>query len=283
MFTSINDHYFSMTKAEKKVADYVMQHRIEVQYMSISELAAECGVADATISRFCRDLGLKGYNDFKLSLATAAATPRSDAIPADYAEGDVAADDNFSNMCQKLFSANVTALTQTMQKLDEAHMQRAADMLYNADKVYCLGQGGSLTIAQEACSLFSTVSSHFFIIQDSHLQAAAVSLLTKRDVVLYFSYSGATKDMMDIMRLCKTQGTRVILISRFARSPGVAYADCVLLCGTNESPLQHGSVPARVAQLFVVDVLFNELMRRDPGTAEHNRERIATALTDKHL
>ena len=283
MFTSISDHYFSMTKAEKKVADYVMQHRTEVQYMSISELAEECGVADATISRFCRDLGLRGYNDFKLSLATAAAKPRSNAIPSDYAEGEITDDDCFSDMCQKIFSSNVTALTQSMQKLDEGRINAAADMLYRANRVYCMGQGGSLTIAQEACSLFSTVASQFYIIQDSHLQAAAVSLLTDQDAVLYFSYSGATRDMMDVVRLCRAQGTKVILVTRFAKSPGAAYADCILLCGANESPLQHGSVPARMAQLFVVDVLFNAFVRRDPEAAERNRACVANALVDKHL
>ena len=41
--------------------------------MSISELAYESGVAEATISRFCRRLKLKGYNAFKLAVAKATA------------------------------------------------------------------------------------------------------------------------------------------------------------------------------------------------------------------
>ena len=69
IFETISSQYFQLTHSEKKVADYVLAHRVDAQYMSISELAEECQVADATISRFCRRLGLGSYNTFKLELA----------------------------------------------------------------------------------------------------------------------------------------------------------------------------------------------------------------------
>ena len=65
----IHASYYQLTAAEKKVADYVLAQREQIQFMSITQLADECGVADATISRFCRSLKLKGFNAFKLELA----------------------------------------------------------------------------------------------------------------------------------------------------------------------------------------------------------------------
>lgn len=50
IFETISSQYFQLTNSEKKVADYVLAHRMDAQYMSISELAEECAVADATIS-----------------------------------------------------------------------------------------------------------------------------------------------------------------------------------------------------------------------------------------
>ena len=47
----------------------MLRHRIDVQYMSISELAEECTVADATISRVLPEGWADGYNAFKLELA----------------------------------------------------------------------------------------------------------------------------------------------------------------------------------------------------------------------
>ena len=60
VFEKINSEYYQLTSAEKKVADYVVIHQQKTQFMSISELSEECGVAEATISRFCRRLGLEG-------------------------------------------------------------------------------------------------------------------------------------------------------------------------------------------------------------------------------
>ena len=62
----IHASYYQLTAAERKLADYVLAQRNQVQFMSITQLAEECGVAEATVSRFCRNLKLKGFNAFKL-------------------------------------------------------------------------------------------------------------------------------------------------------------------------------------------------------------------------
>ena len=65
----IHAFYYQLTASERKVADFVLANHDRVQLMSITQLAEECGTADATISRFCRNLDLKGFNAFKLELA----------------------------------------------------------------------------------------------------------------------------------------------------------------------------------------------------------------------
>ena len=146
-----------------------------------------------------------------------------------------------------------------------------------------MGQGGSMLMAEEAAHLFTTVFSGFFPVQDSHMQVIAASNLSERDVILFFSYSGATKDLMDVLRIAKQRQTKIILVTRFPGSPGAALADCVLQCGSTENPLQLGSVAARIAQLYLIDVVFSEMCRRDLEACGHRREMIADALSEKHL
>ena len=78
------------------------------------------------------------------------------------------------------------------------------------------------------------------------------------------------------------QKARIILVTHFPKSPAASFADVILQCGANEGPLQLGSVPARMAQLFVVDVLFAEVCRRSEG-CQQARERVAAALAAKHI
>ena len=70
---SISSSYSSMTRSAKKLSDYIFNNRSSVQYMSITSLAEAAGVSEATITRFCRTLGLAGYNELKLALALAQA------------------------------------------------------------------------------------------------------------------------------------------------------------------------------------------------------------------
>lgn len=281
VFEIISGQYFQLTNSEKKVADYVLGHRIDAQYMSISELAEECGVADATISRFCRRLGLTGYNSFKLELAKASMANRGGHAVSDTASVD--SGNRFMDSCKKLRNENVAALDQTMRLLEPKQVARAADLLQNAKRVVCMGQGGSMVLAQEAWTIFSTISPKFSFVPDSHLQINTLALMGENDVVLFFSYSGSTRDLQDILEVAKQRSVKIILISRFPKSPGGQSADVVLQCGANEGPLQAGSVTARIAQLFVLDVLYQELCLRDPEGVDERRAEIAEAATCKHL
>ena len=284
IFTGISNGYYYFTVAEKKVADYVLAHKNEVQYMSISELADECDVADATISRFCRRLKLKGYNDFKLAIAKAAVEENRGGHEAQGIETEeFSSTDSVVELSRKICNSHVAAVNQGLTLIKPERVKKAVDLICSAERVYFMGQGGSMLISMVAANQFSTVSPRFFAVQDSHVQASTVALLQPGDVVLFFSYSGSTKELMEIMNLARSGGVKVILVTRFSRSPGAALADVVLQCGSNEGPLQLGSMPAKLAQLFVVDVLFHEFVRRDPESARRSRERIAEALTERHL
>ncbi len=63
-----------LTKSGRMVADYLIHHADEAQYLSISSLARECKVAEATVFRFCRALGFEGYHEMRIALAQANAT-----------------------------------------------------------------------------------------------------------------------------------------------------------------------------------------------------------------
>lgn len=285
IFANISNGYYHFTSAEKRISEYVLEHKTEVQYMSISELADECGVAEATLSRFCRRLKLKGYGAFKLALAKAVAEENSGAaiVRLELLEEPVTSDDTVLELGRKVCNAHVTAIQQSLALLQPERIKRAVDLMFGAERVYFMGQGGSMLLSMVAAHQFSSVSPRFFAVSDSHVQASTVALMSPKDVVLFFSYSGSTKELMEIMGLAKNCGAKVILVTRFSKSPGAALADVVIQCGSNEGPLQQGSMSAQMAQLFVVDVLFHEYARRDPEGAQNSRERIAEALADRHL
>lgn len=113
------------------------------------------------------------------------------------------------------------------------------------------------------------------------MQTVVLSTLSPDDAVLYFSYSGATHEVLEAAELIRARGARLILVTRYLNSPASAYADTVLLCGPNEEPFQFGSSAALIAQLYLVEVLLSEFTRRAPEEAERNRQSVGKALTQK--
>lgn len=279
IFNTLNREYYQFTSAEKKVADFVVSNGLRARSMSISELAAASGVAEATISRFCRRLNYGGYADFKMAIATSAAT-REHSNPL---SGEVTAEDTIPQLARKLAGASVEAILETQGLVDPAAVEWAAELLAGARQVLCMGQGGSMVMAQEAAHLFGTIFPGYFPVSDSHMQLIYASQLGPEDAILYFGYSGTTTGLMDVLNVTRSNGARVVLITRYPNAPAARQADVVLQCGSTESPLQLGSVPARMAQIYLMDVLFSEICRKDLDGCKQRRAKVADILSEKYL
>ena len=272
----IHAFYYQLTASERKVADFVLANHDRVQFMSITQLAEECGTADATISRFCRNLDLKGFNAFKLELAlySAGSQQKKRNIPTK---------DTIMGRCLEVGRTANDAVYQTMELLEPDQLVRAVELIEKASRVLCMGSGGSLLMAKEFAHLFSTVTHKFQAVSDAHMQMSAVATCQSQDVLVFFSYSGATTVGVEIMELAKSRNIPTIVITRYPKSPAAELADVVLRCGSNEGPFQFGSVPAKVAQLIVMDMIFQEYCYRNQESSAENIQRIGTALAHMHL
>ena len=278
---SITAQYHSLTRSGKKLADYIFAHTGEAQYFSISTLAENSGVSEASITRFCHGLGLAGYNDFKLALAKTDHVTDMGEL-SDSPQG-IASEDSLNTIFQKIHKASVLSLNETLELLDEDAINKAVDLLVQADRVFCFGNGGSMVMAMEAWARFSTATSRFVHVSDSHMQIMNTALATSRVVLLVFSYSGSTKDMEDTLQIAREHGVSIILVTHYPNSRAAQFADVVLLCGYNEGPLQSGSIPAKVGQLLLIDCLFYGFCRRNPEASAAARSATAEAVARKML
>ena len=268
----LRTHRSAMTKSGRIVADYLTAHAEDAQYLSISSLAKACGVAEATIFRFCRSLGFEGFNEMRIVLAQASPPPAPGAgarlqpgtetrVLLDHAAGTITA-----------------AISGSRSVLDPVAVDTAATLLQRARQVFCWGQGGSGVLAEAIWSRFATISTKFRTGGDSHMQLTTASLMGPEDVLLFVSYSGATRDMMQILKAAHGNGVRVILITHFADAPGASLADVVLLCGARESPLDAGSIPVKASVLYVAEVLALRYTLDNQELTALSRDRVSHAM-----
>ena len=277
--TNIKSSYNQFTKAEKKVADFILTNPKEVLFMSITDLAEACEVGDTTVFRFCKTMDLKGYQEFKMVLSLSLNDGQEEMNT--YTGNNISINDSFAEVAKKVLNTNINALTETYSLIKEEDVDKAINMLHEARMIYFFGVGASMLTAMKAMNKFLRIENKVFCIPDSHMQAMVASTMTSEDVAVLFSYSGATKDTIHVAKLAKKAGARVICITRFVKSPLSSYADITLLSGANEGPLQGGSTSAEISQLFLVDLLYTEYYRRYFEHCSSNNEKTSVSVIDK--
>lgn len=275
--SKIKTQYTSFTKAEKKVADYILKHPSQVVYMSITDVADACHIGESSVFRFCKSMGLKGYQELKIILAHTLHTEKSDKELTD----EISLEDSFEDLTQKILTSNSHALTETYQLIEKDLYLETIESMIQAKNIYFFGVGSSQLTALDANNKFLRITKKSRCITDPHLQIMTASLLDEQDVAIFFSYSGSTIDTNENARIASERGAKVIAITRFAKSPLTNYADISLLCGANESPLHGGSLSAKISQLLIIDILYTEYLRRTNKESTDNKRLTSDAVLGK--
>jgi len=280
ILSSIEINYDRFTKAEKAVADFIFENPEKVLYTSITDLAEMCGVGDTTVFRFCKALKLNGYQEFKMLLAQDISNKtgiRNTVV------GNVELEDDVKTLCKKALATNIAALNETFELLDFDAVVKAVDMMSAAKRIHFFGMGSSGVIALEAKQKFMRILPNVEFVSDCHMQYMAASLLDSRDLAILISYSGSTKDMIEIHKIVKKNGCKSICITRFAKSALTNLADVVLQCGSNEGPLDGGASSTSIAQLYIIDILYLQYFVKHYNQCKENKSRTTESISSKLL
>lgn len=250
----------NLRNAEQRVAEYVIANTEEVVYLSITDLAERSGTSEATISRLCRRLGLKGYQELKISLAMSI-LPESKHVYE-----TVTDDDDPYTICSKVINSNIRGLQDTLSVLDPEQLENAIVRLAEARRIEFYGTGGSAAVAKDAHHKFVKTGVPCAFYEDPHMQVMSASLLTPDDVVVAISYSGSNRDIHESIEVARDQGAFIILITGFARCPLARLSDITLWVSVGET-FKSESSRSRIAQLCVLDSLYIGVMlkRGDAG------------------
>lgn len=271
----IRSLYNSFSKTEKKVADYIFENGNKVIYLSITEFAENCSVGETTIIRFCRKIGLKGYQEFKLVFAREMVQPNENFLD------NIANDDSLSEFIRKITLTNIKAIEDTAKMISSKELDKAVRAILGAEKVDIYGVGASAFTAGDAKYKFMRIGIKCESFSDPHMQSMSAVQLNDKSVAIGISFSGSTKDTTDSLTLAKKSGAFTIAITNYAKSPITKVADAILLTSATETPLRSGALTSKIAQLHVLDILYTALTLKEKGKAYDYLNKTAEAVLPK--
>jgi len=238
----------SLSRAERKVADQVLENPELCIEASIQHLANLAGVSDPTVLRFCRAIGCKGYHDFKIRMA------QSIASQDKFFFRDVTTSDTTRQLSAKLVDSAIASMQNIQNQLNHEAMETAIDLYCSADRVEFYGSGGSALVAEDAQLKFFRLGKPAIAYADPHVQKASAVLLDSKALAIAISYSGRNRDVIDAMGLARRSGSPIVTVTRTG-SPLESLSDVNLNVEVAEDSDVFSPLKSRLAQMVVLDIL----------------------------
>lgn len=261
----------SLTKTEKKIAAAILSQPQLLNQCSLSEVATQLDVGEATFIRFCRTLGYKGYTDFKLDLAIELATQEKDKRVL--LETDVLEQDTSREIGAKLQTSLNNVISETLNLLDFDELEKAVQALKKAKRIFIFGSGASGLTAEDFKYKLMRIGFQVDAISNNHFIYMQAVLLKPDDVVIGISHSGYSEETNRGLRLAKANGATTIALTHNLRSPITDVADYVLINGNRQGQIQGDSLGTKMAQLFVLDLIYILLVQSDIESALRQKQR----------
>jgi DNA-binding MurR/RpiR family transcriptional regulator len=269
----LSDRYDELRRSERKVADTVLANAEQVIHYSVSQLAEQAKVSDPTVIRFCRALGFKGFQDFKIRLAQSV-VPTVRAIHESIGEKTAAPE-----LVQKVFDANIDAVRRSLDTLDFATVERVITALSGASRIIFHGLGGSAVVAMDAFHKFFRIGIPCEWFDDVHMALMAAAMMKPGEVFVVISHSGSSRDVVETVEVAGAAGATTVAIVSYSKTPLAKIVDHTLRVGSAEIGFRFEPMASRIAQLSVIDVLSVgvSLLRPDEVYANLSKARRALA------
>jgi len=246
----IKSLYDSLSRAHRRLADYILQNGDEVPFLSVHELAQVAGVSAASISRFARTIGYQSFKDFKTQLGKDSLSSFNGIYEA------ITPKDNDEEVIEKVFLGNIRSLEETLKILHRGDLVRAARMLSKSRRAVFLGIGSSGNIARDAALRFSQLDIQAEAYADSYQILVQALRVKKNDVVFCISHSGRSATTVKALELASNSGATTIGMSNYLKSPLHEWSDVFLCTSFPESRVKVAALSSRIAQMCLIDALY---------------------------
>lgn len=255
----INTMKSQLTSIEKRIAEYILKDPESIKNLNTYQVAKNCKASQASIVRFAKKLGFKGYPDFKLSLSQDIGNRKAESH-INIIHEEIKSEDTFEVVGKKIAHENILAINNTCEITDFKELENAVKAIANADKIMIAGVGFSGIVAKDLYYKLLELGKHAIMETDTHMQLSCLSSMGKKDVLFVISHSGKTVEMYDITKVAKDKGVKIISMTSIVPNSISDLANIKLGTVEMKSNFRSTALSPRISQLTVIDMIYIKLM-----------------------
>ena len=251
----------SFFESDRKIGTYIIQHTAEVVDMTVGELAQACGVSDASVSRFCKKINMKGFHHLKITLAKEISEK---GIEEEEVSNHISVND-IEQSLKNILANKVTEITQTVSMMDAKQLSEILNKLNMARTVQFFAVGNTIPVAIDGAFKLNQIGIPAVSGTIWETQIGYTYNMTAEDVVIAISNSGESTAVLRALEAAKSAGATTLSITNSEKSSAAQLSDYHITTATREKLFLDGYCFSRVSATTVIEILYLFLtsMRKD--------------------
>ncbi len=238
-------------ETEKKIGNFIIHHPKEIVDMTVGELAKECQVSEASVSRFCKKIDMKGFHHLKISIAKEMFSQSED----DELSNHISVDD-LEQSLKNILANKVAELTQTVSMMNSENLQDILKRINNAQNVLFAAVGNTVPVAMDGAYKLNQIGISAVSTPVWETQLAYSYNLSPDDVVIAISNSGESTGVINILEAAKQKKATTISITNSEKSTIAKISDYHITTATREKLFLDEYRFSRVSATMVIEVLY---------------------------
>ena len=244
----ILNEYEKMTSVERGIADFFVRNEKMMDFSS-KNIAKILYTSEATLSRFAKKCGYKGYREFIFEYEK--------EINEELQEHSI------STLTRRVKNAYEGLLDSNFQKLNEEQVQRVADLMGSCNKVMVIGMGSSGYAAREFQLRFMRLGMEIQAVTDAQMISMTMALCNQNSLVIAISLSGTTKTILDGLRLAQGKGAGIVMITANAGTEVAELCDELIVVAATRNLDDGTTISPQFPILLLIDVFYTYYSEND--------------------
>ena len=240
--TIIDLHFEELTELEQEIARYFLQAETIQDDLSSQQVTQKLHISQAALTRFAKKCGFTGYREFVFQYQHQASKPDTHSH-------------KHSPLTKRVLRSYSNLREQTQDLIDEEQLERVAQLIDDAERVYFFGTGSSGLIAREMKLRFMRLGVVCEALTDQDGFAWTTSIMDENCLVLGFSLSGTTQSVLDSLLDAKEMGAKTILFTSAPNKNSQAYTETVLVANHSQSSYIQ-RISAQLPMLILIDLIY---------------------------
>ena len=264
----------SLSRSQRKVAQFLLEGGIGAIHLTITEIAEAVGVNPSTVVRTAQALGFEGFPELQSVLRgqflnQAKIAQRMQIGSQQLLEELSAADQDDAHLLNTVLRDEVQTLLDLPQHVPTHIFDRAVDMIDQAGQVYIVGLGSSFPLALNFGIVLRYIRPDTTVLTPGiDPIAAQLAPLQAGDLILSLCFARYTRETLTVMDVGRQRGAAVLTVTDSHVSPAALRSDLALIV-----PYRVRLYSNTVALFALLDAILGALSLRYP---EKTRERLET-------